>query len=478
MTQGRREFLQTVMASAGWGLLGGCATSIQQCQEAIANRPVRRNVSGLAASDPLIVAYKSAIAQMKALPLSDPRNWTRQAQIHNDFCPHGNWLFLPWHRAYLLYFERICRKLSGMAEFALPYWNWSTAPSVPAAFWGGSSNPMFNPTRRATAASVAEAANIGPGVVGPIVHEPNFLVFGSGSIAASASQRASGGYGTLEGTPHNYVHGFVGGDMGGYMSPLDPVFWAHHNMIERCWVERNFVHNLPNPSDRAWLDRELTEFCDENGNPVRISVATTLLFPVFSYRYDDVGPGGPAPARTIARDTKAMQLQNERVAKAGAAVRLDLQRKFSAPQPVSAAIGQPASARIAVEPQAVKVARDTAGRTFLVLAGTSMEHTEDFSVRVFVNKPDASPETPVTDPHFAGAFAFFNHSGPGHDHGAAGGDFTIDASDTLRRLAIDGGPIEVNLVVVPFPDRQPRTRALSIRSAELRIVKDVVDRQP
>src|SRR5688500_14408928 len=61
----------------------------------------RRSVGTLAGNDPIIVSYRQAVSAMRALPSSDPRNWTRQAQIHLNFCPHGNWFFLPWHRAYL-----------------------------------------------------------------------------------------------------------------------------------------------------------------------------------------------------------------------------------------------------------------------------------------------------------------------------------------------------------------------------------------
>ena len=99
-------------------------------------------------------------------------NWTNQASIHQNFCPHGNWLFLPWHRAYLLYFERICRKLSGMADFALPYWNWSLEPRVPAVFWGGPSNPLFDDARAATPTSVASGFNVGAPVIASILDEP------------------------------------------------------------------------------------------------------------------------------------------------------------------------------------------------------------------------------------------------------------------------------------------------------------------
>jgi len=474
MKQDRREFLGTVLGGAGWAMLGSCAT-FQSCQQAIANRPVRRNITTLASNHPIIAAYKSAITAMKALPSSDPRNWTNQARIHNDHCPHGNWLFLPWHRAYLLYFERICRQLSGMADFALPYWNWSLTPSVPAPFWGGgSSNPLFDSTRIATATSVASSTNVGATVLSSILAETNFETFGSYSIGASEPQRPTipPKYGRLEGTPHNYIHGFVGGDMGAFMSPLDPIFWLHHNMIERCWVQWNFDLNHLNTNDSAWLDREFTEFCDENGNPVRVTARTALLFPVFSYRYDDVGPGA-AGTGAPAADTKAAQDASSRKAKAGAKVQLDVQRRFPTAQPLAVTIDKPTAVRIAVDPQ---VLRATAGsRTLLAFDGASMDHTEDFSVRVFVNKPDATVDTPPEDPHFAGAFAFFQHTGGDHDHGT--GNFVLDVGDVLKRLNIEGGTIELNIVLVPYPGRQLRTRELTVTTTELRLAKDVIEPQ-
>ena len=35
------------------------------------------------------------------------------------WCMHGNWWFLPWHRGYLYFFERIVRKISGDDSFRL-----------------------------------------------------------------------------------------------------------------------------------------------------------------------------------------------------------------------------------------------------------------------------------------------------------------------------------------------------------------------
>jgi len=89
----------------------------------------------------IIPSYKKAVEAMLHLPPSDPRNWYRQALIHVFDCPHHNWWFLPWHRGYIGWFERICRDLSGDHDFTLPYWDWTKKPSVPMAMFSGVLDP-------------------------------------------------------------------------------------------------------------------------------------------------------------------------------------------------------------------------------------------------------------------------------------------------------------------------------------------------
>lgn len=289
----RRDFLRLwALGVMGLGLsglgLGACTQEqIEELLEQIQNRPVRRDVSSLANNDPVLNTYRDAITAMQALPEPDRRNWTRQAQIHLDHCPHGNWLFLPWHRAYLWRFEEICRELTGDEEFALPYWNWTTAPhQIPSAFFD-SGDPLFNGSRSAGPASSANAAIVGQANIDTILAETNFENFASGPISATADQRTSSFYGPLEGGPHNYVHGFVGGDMATFMSPLDPLFWLHHNRIEQLWVEWNLDMGNPNTSENAWTQREFADqFCDRDGALVSDTVAVGLLYPLLSYRFD------------------------------------------------------------------------------------------------------------------------------------------------------------------------------------------------
>lgn len=285
----RRQFLQLAAAGAAATILPACSagTVIQQIIDSIKNRRVRKDISTLSPSDPDLLTFKNAVSMMKALPGSSPLNWQNQSNIHLNFCPHENWLFLPWHRAYLYRFEEICRQVTGSTTFALPYWNWTKNPQIPAVFFDTTS-PLYDPTRSASPTSSISPSVVGQPVIDAILTQPNFLLFASGSIPGTAGQRTRTVFGPLEGNPHNTVHGFVGGDMATFSSPLDPIFWTHHNMIERIWVYWNMKLGNPNTNDPAWTNRRFTEFFDRNGNPVSFTVFEMILYPLLTYRYDDL----------------------------------------------------------------------------------------------------------------------------------------------------------------------------------------------
>jgi len=281
----RRQLMKLATLATGAGLAGPLlAACTKEQQEKINNRPVRREITTAAAAKD-IASYQTAITKMKALPQSDPRNWTRQAQIHDQRCRHASWLFFPWHRAYLFYFEKICQELSGDPTFALPYWNWTLNAQIPSVFWDTNS-ALFHSPRGASASSTASPAFVGAGTVNGILDETNFLLFGGPATVLNDTAQQGPGYGLIEQTPHNYVHGFVGGTMGTFMSPLDPIFWTHHNRVDELWVQWNIVRDNPNTSDGNWVNTEFTEFCDGQGTPVTIKVVSTVLMPFFSYQFD------------------------------------------------------------------------------------------------------------------------------------------------------------------------------------------------
>ncbi len=461
----RRDLLKSSSALALMIATGGCDKILDD----IKNRPTRRNISNLAANDPIIQSYKDAITQMKALPTSDARNWTRQAQIHNDHCPHGNWYFLPWHRAYLLYFERICRKLSGNNSFALPYWNWTVESKVPDVFWGGAGNPMFDGTRLIAQGTPLDQGFVGHSVLEGILQEPNFLLFGS---SQAVGQRDRTGTGLLEGTPHNYVHGAISGDMGNYMSPLDPIFWTHHNMIEYCWVDWNLNRHHDNTNDQGWYNFNLVDFFDENGSATSLKIAITMLFPIFDYQYEPSQIGQAMNQLHINSKKEADVLKQ--FVQTGANVDIAVLQRFPLEQATEVQVGKVMTRSIPLEAAPVRTALNGGDqRLLLKIDDVQQPKQSDFFVRVFLNLPDASPATPISDPHYAGSFAFFLGDHGAHAEGSsAKPGFVVDVTQALRRLSGAGATgnldkVDVQLVAVPFPGRQVAATSFSLQRMEL-----------
>jgi tyrosinase len=456
----RRDFLKGVGLTSLALATGAC----EACWKKIKERPTRRNIANLAANDPIIQTYKDAVSAMKALPATDGRNWTKQAQIHNNKCVHGNWWFLPWHRAYLFYFEAICRKLTGNDDFALPYWNWTTSPNIPAPFWGAG-NPLLNTTRTATQVSAANSSIVGASNINTILGQTNFLLFAS---AQAAAQNQNISYGVLEGGPHNYIHGFVGGDMGGYMSPLDPVFWCHHNMIECLWVDWNINKSNPNTNDPNWMNFTFNDFVDADGNPAPIQVITTLLMPLLSYQFEPCAPG----AVLTSKDKATL----EKFVRDGAPSKLEFTRRFELRQSLDLTPGRAAAARLKVEPEALRAVLEANARQKAVVMIDEVQPPakQDVFVRVFINKSDASAATPIEDPHYAGSFAFFccaeQHEGMTQPVNPKL-RYLVDATQTIQRLSQGGSlgtDMDISLVVVPIEDqRRIEAQRITVGRVEL-----------
>jgi hypothetical protein len=226
-------------------------------------------------------------------------------------CQHGGWFFLPWHRMYVYYFERIVRKAvldaGGPLDFALPYWNYgrpSPGNTLPIAFRtatlpDGTPNPLYlaAPLRRAaymngwglptTATSPAAA-----------LAESDFSSqlassFGGGPVGPGHSL---GALGSLEVTPHGNIHVEIGGAAQpcsqGLMSrfecaALDPIFWLHHANIDRLWNVWRAIGGHANPATSGWLNNQF-QFRDENGATVSLSGADVLdTATQLDYIYDD-----------------------------------------------------------------------------------------------------------------------------------------------------------------------------------------------
>ena len=157
-------------------------------------------------------------------------------------------LFLPWHRAYLWWLEQAMQ--DQVARIALPWWDWTRDRKIPDAYAteevDGAPNPLYNfyirmpppprePENRDTWRNPGSPGGL------PTVEQIKFLL--------NLSDWAS--FSDLLQDYHDRVHGWVGGDMGSLaFAAFDPVFYAHHCMIDRIWYLWQVKHgNGGIPSD-------------------------------------------------------------------------------------------------------------------------------------------------------------------------------------------------------------------------------------
>jgi tyrosinase len=202
----------------------------------------RKNAALL--SDDEVGALRSAFEQVKQISADargDDRGFFEHAGMHGVpywDCPHHTpqRIFLPWHRAYLYRLEQaLADTVSGVT---LPWWDWTTTREIPAAFdaeeVGGAPNPLFSSATLLTAADIRDGA--------PLIAQtsretspPEFLP-AADDLAAVLAQPSYAVFNDACEDIHDSVHGWVGGTMGnvGYAA-FDPVFWAHHCMIDRIW---------------------------------------------------------------------------------------------------------------------------------------------------------------------------------------------------------------------------------------------------
>ena len=244
----------------------------------------RRSVRRLTAGQ--LKDVRAAIA--KAQAIKDDRGYQAWAGIHGlplpISCKHQSELFLPWHRAYLYLFEKALQDL--VPGVTLPWWDWTVEhkEGIPSAYTvrkaEGRANPLFDsPIQKSGQGPFGMTRTVRnpgppgelptPGAIETLLEEGDFLTFQT----------------ELEGI-HDGVHGWTGGSMGYIpIAAYDPVFWAHHCMIDRVWYLWQLRHGPGVPA--GLRDRALAPF------PMTVRDTLEISHLGYDYAASTAAVGGP-----------------------------------------------------------------------------------------------------------------------------------------------------------------------------------------
>jgi tyrosinase len=253
--------------------------------------------------DQLVKDHRTAMPPM-------PMNMPMGAGMSMGKMAHRSPWFLPWHREFLLRYERALRKVD--AKVTLPYWDWladraKSSPLWHADFMGG--------TGKGPAGHVADGPFAGSTgnwrltVQSDGVHDPALrrAIGLEGRLPTKTSIRAAikrtpydnapwddmarppetvgpGFRPQLEHVVHDPVHGWVGGTMELSTSPNDPVFFLHHANVDRLWAVWRSSHTGEEPYLPV---SEGTKYDESKPMPVfPVTPAAMLDHHALGYRYE------------------------------------------------------------------------------------------------------------------------------------------------------------------------------------------------
>ncbi len=448
---------------------------------------VRREIWHLEANgpwDPYTLAYAKAIREMQGRQFpADPTSYDYQAAMHGtdatpgngpdgvwNMCQHQSWFFLPWHRMYILWFERIVRDIvtaqGGPADWALPYWNWQTNRALPPAFRepnlpadaGGGLNPLFIANR----VRVNDGTPMVPAIVDSTAAEATIPFVGGaagafgfgGGVIDAPSHFGAGMTGQLERQPHNNVHRTISGTMGTAASPLDPIFWLHHAQVDRLWGRwLRLGGGRSDPSDVRWLDQRF-EFYDPSRTKVPQTPRDVLSTTALDYRYEDDPPPTAVPLSALASDHADAALARLRTI----TMPLDNPEELGASGPLELGAGV-TSANIDLAPaaqehvRALAVPETSPSTAALIVEGIALDDPATPTYEVYLNMSDVGAGGQHGSSHFVGFLEFF---GIDHEHGeqadhTGGAKRVFDITSLVYQLQQQGAwdPARARVSFVP-----------------------------
>ncbi|XP_027338127.1 polyphenol oxidase, chloroplastic-like [Abrus precatorius] len=428
--------------------------------------------------------YKEALRRMKALPPSDPRNFTQQANVHCAYCDgayhqvgfpqldfqvHNSWLFFPFHRWYLYFYEKILGSLIKDLDpnFALPFWNWDSPNGMPMpAMYTDPQSPLYDSLRNAnhkppkpvdldyngtedqstTQQQISANLNIMYRQLVSSSKTPS-LFFGS---AYRAGEDSDPGGGTVENIPHGPVHVWTGDntqpnfeDMGSlYSAGRDPIFFSHHANVDRMWsIWKTLGGKRNDISDSDWLESGFV-FYDENKNLVRVKVKDCLDTKKLGYVYQDVDVPWLQTKPTPRRGSLQRVVQKSLGVGAARADETSKETKFPLllDSTVRVIVKRPRKGRNEKEKKEEE--------EVLVIEGIEFERELGVKFDVYINDEDDVPGGP-TKTEFAGGFVSVPHKHK-HKQGKMKTNFRIGITELLEDLGVEDDEHVVVTLVPKF----------------------------
>ncbi|KAK9150050.1 hypothetical protein Syun_008359 [Stephania yunnanensis] len=403
-----------------------------------------------------------------------PRNFLQQANVHCAYCNaayeqvgitprteiqvHSSWLFFPWHRLYLYFYERILGSLIRDPTFALPFWNWDAPDGMrmPSMYANPITSPIFDRLRdaRHRPPKLMDLNFNGNDLNLPdsqlIQNNLSTMQVVSNSTAQlflgmpyRAGNRPDPGAGSIERVPHNTVHDWIGDptsrfreNMGNFYSAArDPIFFAHHSNVDRMWsIWSEFGRTYTDPD---WLNASFL-FYDENRNLVRATVRDALSISQLRYSYQDV----PTPwmtARPTSKRPKGSRASNDLKKKA-------VKAADAFPRSLNNGLIRVIVKRTVINKSRTKKEKEEQPEV-LVIEGIELDAGETVKFDVLVNDDDES--TMPDKSEFAGSFVNVSHR-----HAGMEGEMKIKTSlrlgitDLLEDLGVEDDD-ELVVTIVP-----------------------------
>lgn len=297
----RREFIFSGLALAG-ASLAGCGGGSDWDELRLVRKDVARMSAGEHQTfiETLYAMKKTPSAYQPSTNAYDYFVSTHTAAFSADHInAHMSATFLPWHREFLLRFEKEMRRITGNPEMTLPYWDWQTPGSHQKIFtneflggngdvndrnlvktgafreglWSmgadfdetpnefddtdGDGKPDVNPTRLSRRGLTRFYSYDGNAYDSLSVIDQHMAGHPVSKLLQYANYDAAPYMDMMIGTEewlthrekfiaasmrkyleiklHNPVHAIIGGQMATGSSPNDPVFFLHHANVDRLW---------------------------------------------------------------------------------------------------------------------------------------------------------------------------------------------------------------------------------------------------